>query len=194
MGCHSKLTNATTKTYKFIVDLLIEEIGFKGQIFFPFFFIFFTFIIISNLSGLVPFHHTATSHFIVAFSFSLSFFLGLWFLGFFIHKLHFFSLFFPFGSPILLAPLIVIIEIVSFFSRPISLAVRLCANMISGHVLIKILCNFSWLLIVEGLVFAILPVFILTILSFLETGIALLQSYVVTVLVIIYLKESLFLH
>jgi len=180
--------------YRFILNLLIESLGLKGQRFFPFFFTFFTFMLILNLSGLIPYHHTVSSHFVNAISFSVGLFLGLWLISFYTHKLRFFSLFFPKGSPIILAPLIIIIEFVSFLSRPVSLAVRLCANMISGHVLIKILCSFGWVLITQGLFFMLIPMIIVSVLAALEFGIGLLQSYVFTVLLTIYLKEAMYLH
>jgi len=129
--------------YDFIYDVLYSNVGLKGVKFFPFIFSLFFFILTFNLFGLFPYSFTITSQLVVMFVLAFSIFLGLFLITLFKHRLNTFALFFPTEAPIVLAFLLVPIEIVSFFSRPFSLAIRLFANMTAGHVLLKILTTFS---------------------------------------------------
>lgn len=129
--------------YELISGLLKDTLGGKGQEYFPYVFTLFSFILIANLIGLVPYSFTVTSHLIVTFTTALAIFAGMNIIGILKHRKHFLSLFFPPGSPVALAPLLVIIELVSYVFRVISLSVRLFANLMSGHTLLKILAGFS---------------------------------------------------
>lgn len=183
--------------YEFILTLVNENIGPKGQRYFPLLFTLFVFILFANLIGMVPYSFTVTSHIIVTFGLALSMFVGITILGLITFRTHFFSLFFPQGAPLALSPLIVGIEIVSYLSRPVSLSIRLCVNMMAGHALLKIIAGFAWtMLSLEGLLAltGLIPMVILVALMGLEVGIACLQAYVFTVLLSIYINEALHLH
>lgn len=183
--------------YTFILNLVSETLYNKKYRFtyFPIIFTIFTILLIANLLGLIPYSFTATSHIILTFSLSLGLFIGLIILTIFIHKLHYFSLFLPPGAPLIMSPLIVMIEIISYLSRPISLSIRLAANMIAGHMLLKILTDFIWVVTFSNLYFLIpIPLIFLLILLGLETAIAALQSYILTILFAIYLNEAYELH
>merc|ERR1712027_172456 len=125
--------------YEFVMNLVDEQIGDEGKKYFAFVFTVFTFILFTNLIGMIPYSFTATSHLIVTFSMSLSLFLGITIIGFQTHGLHFFSFLLPKGAPLALAPLLVVLELVSYCFRGVSLGVRLFANMMAGHTLVKIL-------------------------------------------------------
>lgn len=142
---------------------------------------------------MIPYSFTVTSHLIVTFSLAFALFLGLNILGIFLHRSHFLSLFFPPGAPMGLAPLLVLIEFVSYIFRVLSLSVRLFANLMSGHTLLKILASFSWLVVSFYGVF-ILPLIIIFIVTGLELAIAFLQAYIFSVLLCIYLNDAFNLH
>jgi len=128
--------------YEFVVSLVSEQIGEKGKQYFPMLFTLFAFLLCSNLIGMIPYSFTTTSHFIVTFGLSVSVFIAVTIIGFQIHGLHFFSFLLPPGAPLALAPFLVVIELVSYGFRAISLGVRLFANMMAGHTLVKILSGF----------------------------------------------------
>lgn len=183
--------------YEFVYNLVNENIGEKGNKYFPFIFILFIFILTLNLIGMIPYSFTVTSHIIVTFFLSLSIFIGVTIIGFMHHKIHFFSFFLPAGSPVLLAPFLVVIELISYTSRAFSLAIRLFANMMSGHSLLKILAGFSWTMLSAGGLFYVLqliPLIVVFLITGLEIGIAFLQAYVFVVLTCIYLNDSINLH
>eukprot|EP00128_Syssomonas_multiformis_P016731 Colp12_sorted_trinity150504_noHs@22105 len=166
--------------------------------YFPFIFTIFTFILILNLSGLVPYTFSVTAQIIIAFGLSVSIFIGILTLGFLNHGIQFFSLFFPPGAPVALAPLLVLIELVSFSVRALSLGIRLAANMLAGHLLLSILSSFGFTLLIGGsvlgLIIGLLPVLIVYILFALETATCLIQAYVFSLLTCIYLYEAIELH
>lgn len=183
--------------YEFVISLVEEQIGTKGRKFFPLIFTTFVFLLFTNLIGMIPYSFTATSHLIVTFGLSLSLFIGITIVGFQIHGLHFFSFLLPKGAPLILAPLLVVLELVSYCFRAISLGVRLFANMMAGHTLVKILSGFAWtMLSVGGLltVASIIPFAIVFALTGLEIGVACLQAYVFTILSCIYLNDAINLH
>lgn len=183
--------------YVFVLTLVIENVGIKGNKYFTLIFTLFLFILSCNLLGMIPYSFTVTSHIIVTFGLSSCIFIGVTILGFAIHKIHFFSFFLPPGSPIGMAPILVPIEVISYISRIFSLAIRLFANMMSGHSLLKILAGFGWSMFTMGGIFYVLslvPVIIVVVISGLELGIAMLQAYVFTVLTCVYLGESIHLH
>lgn len=173
--------------YTFVLNLIIEQSGVKATRFFPILFTCFNFILFSNLIGLTPWSFTITAHIALTILLSLSFFIGWIIQGLINLKLTFFRIFLPRGIPNWLAPLLIVIEILSFLIRPLSLSIRLFANMLAGHILLYILGSAT-------LILGILPAlasfsFILAFLV-LELGIALLQAYVFTILLCIYLSDS----
>jgi len=183
--------------YEFVVSLVDEQIGIKGRKFFPLIFTTFVFLLFTNLIGMIPYSFTATSHMVVTFGLSLSLFVGVTIVGFQVHGLHFFSFLLPKGAPLVLAPLLVVLELVSYCFRAVSLGVRLFANMMAGHTLVKILSGFAWTMLSVGGVLAaasIIPFAIVFALTGLEIGVACLQAYVFTILTCIYLNDAINLH
>jgi len=176
--------------YEFIANMINDNIGHKGKKFFPFIFTLFTFILFGNLLGMLPYSFTFTSHIIVTFVLAMFIFLFITLIGIFMHGFKFFGLFVPKGAPMLMLPLMIPIEIISYLSRPISLSVRLFANMMAGHTMLKIFAGFVFSL---G-IFGIAPLIIDVALTALEVLIAILQAYVFTILTCIYLNESINLH
>ena len=183
--------------YEFVVNMVEEQIGEKGRKYFTLIFTTFTLILSLNLIGLIPYSFASTSHLIVTFGMSLSLFLGITIVGLQIHGLHFFSFFLPAGAPLALAPALVIIELVSYVFRPISLGVRLGANIMAGHALLVILSGFAWTMLAAGgflAVAAIFPFAIVFAITCLEFAVAGLQAYVFTILLTIYLRDAIELH
>ncbi len=183
--------------YEFVVSLVDEQIGAKGRKYFPLIFTTFVFLLFTNLIGMVPYSFTATSHLVVTFGLSLSLFIGITIVGFQIHGLHFFSFLLPKGAPLILAPLLVVLELVSYCFRAVSLGVRLFANMMAGHTLVKILSGFAWTMLSVGgilTIASIIPFAIVFALTGLEIGVACLQAYVFTILTCIYLNDAINLH
>jgi F-type H+-transporting ATPase subunit a len=183
--------------YEFVANLIQEQIGEKGKKYFPLIFTLFSFLLFSNLIGMIPYSFTTTSHLIVTFSLSVSVFIAVTLIGFQIHGIHFFSFLLPPGAPLALAPFLVVIELVSYSFRAISLGVRLFANMMAGHTLVKILSGFAWtMLSLGGIMFFVsfIPFAVVFALTFLEVGVACLQAYVFTILTCIYLNDAIHLH
>ena len=181
--------------YKFIIDVIKQQTGYKGLKYFPLIFVIFLFILFSNLIGLLPFGFTTTGHIIITFTLALSLNLGLIILGFMKHKFKFLKLFVPSDAPKLLLPLIVVIEVVSYSLRTFSLSIRLFANMMAGHTLLHILSSFIIAFANSSFFFlAILPFVLVFAVVILEFGIAFLQAYVFVVLLCIYFNDSLNLH
>jgi len=184
--------------YEFVQNLVQEQIGEKGRIYFPIMFTTFIFLICNNLIGMIPYSFTTTSHLVVTFSLSISTFIAVTIIGFQHHGLHFFSFLLPPGAPLLLAPFLVVIELISYSFRGISLGVRLFANMMAGHTLVKILSGFAWTMMCSGntalVIAGFIPFFIVFALTFLEIGVACLQAYVFTILTCIYLNDTINLH
>ena len=183
--------------YQFVVGLVDEQIGAKGRKYFPLIFTLFLFLLSTNLIGMIPYSFTATSHLIVTFGLSLSLFIGITIVGFQTHGLHFFSFLLPKGAPLALAPFLVVLELISYAFRAVSLGVRLFANMMAGHTLVKILSGFSWTMLSVGPVLAvasIIPFAVVFALIGLEIGVACLQAYVFTILTCIYLNDAINLH
>jgi F-type H+-transporting ATPase subunit a len=168
----------------------------KGQLYFPFIFSLFIFILINNLIGLIPYSFSTTSHFILAFSWSFSIVIGTVILGISIHRLKFLGLFVPAGCPLPMLPFLVLIETISFLARNISLGLRLAANILAGHMLLFILSGFTFKIFKAGIlgILGILPLTFIIAFSFLEFGIAFIQAQVFIVLSAGYIKDSIFLH
>src|SRR6202042_3146087 len=172
--------------YATIHGIVVNQINAKkGQMYFPFIYSLFIFILINNLIGMIPYSFASTSHFIFTFSLSFSIVLGATILGFQKHGLHFFSLFVPAGCPLPLLPLLVLIEFISYLARNISLGLRLAANITAGHMLLNILSGFTYNIMTSGFVFFLLgliPLVFIIAFSGLELGIAFIQAQVFVVL------------
>ncbi len=187
----------TEELYSFILNMVIENVGKEGLKYFPLIFSLFTFILIANLLGMIPYSFTVTSHIIVTFGLSLSIFIGVTLIGFYTHKIHFFSILLPSGTPLVLSFFLVIIELISYVARAFSLAIRLFANLMSGHSLLKILAGFAWSMLSIGGIFYLLslvPLVVVFAVTGLEIGIAMLQAYVFTILTCLYLNDAIHLH
>jgi F-type H+-transporting ATPase subunit a len=184
--------------YDTITSIVVSQINIKkGQIYFPFIYALFIFILINNLIGMVPYSFASTSHFILTFSLSFTVVLGATILGFQKHGLKFFSLFVPAGCPLGLLPLLVLIEFISYLARNVSLGLRLAANILSGHMLLNILSGFTYNIMTSGFIFfflGLLPLAFIIAFSGLELGIAFIQAQVFIVLSCSYIKDGLDLH
>lgn len=176
--------------YKFILGILISQVGKKGQSYFIYISTLFFFILFSNIIGLIPNSFTVTSHIILTFMLGSTTIIGLTIIGFIKQKLYFLKLFIPRGVPILLLPLLILIEIVSYIARGFSLSIRLFANLMSGHSLIHILLFFIVKIFKFNYIIGFIGLFLISIIFLLEIGISFLQAYVFAVLVSIYLKDS----
>jgi F-type H+-transporting ATPase subunit a len=177
-------------SYVFIANLVKDTVGTEGRPYFPFIFTVFMFVLVGNLIGMVPYGFTFTSHIIVTFTMAMVVFLGVTVIALIKHKIHFFTFFMPPGVPLIMAPLLVPIEIISYLSRPMSLSVRLFANMLAGHTLLKVFAGF---VVALGL-FGVFPLAFVVVLTGLEIVIAFLQAFVFTILTCLYLNDALHLH
>nr|YP_009642647.1 ATP synthase F0 subunit 6 [Phlyctis petraea]QCI56398.1 ATP synthase F0 subunit 6 [Phlyctis petraea] len=184
--------------YATIHSIVVNQINpNKGQIYFPFIYTLFIFILINNLIGMVPYSFASTSHFILTFSISFTVVLGATILGFNKHGFKFFSLFVPAGCPLGLLPLLVLIEFISYLARNVSLGLRLSANILSGHMLLNILAGFCYNIMTSGFLFffvGLIPLAFIIAFSGLELGIAFIQAQVFVVLTSSYIKDALDLH
>jgi F-type H+-transporting ATPase subunit a len=184
--------------YATIHSIVINQINEKkGQLYFPFIYGLFMFILINNLIGMVPYSFASTSHFILTFALSFTIVLGATILGFREHGLKFFSLFVPAGCPLALLPLLVIIEFISYLARNVSLGLRLAANILSGHMLLNILSGFTYNIMNSGFIYfflALLPLAFIIAFSGLELAIAFIQAQVFVVLSCSYIKDAIDLH
>ncbi len=182
---------AVELSYEFIAGLLRDTVGAEGRKYFPIVFTLFMFVLLGNLLGMVPYSFTFTSHIVVTFAMAIVIFIFVTILGFVKHGMHFFSFFAPPGTPVVMLPLLVPIEIISYLSRPISLSVRLFANMLAGHTLIKVIAGFIPAL---GVIFGVLPLALVVALTGLEILIAFLQAYVFAILTCLYINDAIHLH
>jgi F-type H+-transporting ATPase subunit a len=176
--------------YEFVANLIRDTIGSEGRKYFPIVFTLFMFILFGNMLGMIPGAFTFTSHIAVTFAMAAVVFVAVTIIGFVKHGAHFFSFFLPKGVPIALWPLIVLIEIISYLSRPVSLAVRLFANMLAGHALLKVLAGFVPALGIAG----VLPLAVVFGLIGLEFLVAFVQAYVFTILTCVYLNDAINMH
>ncbi len=180
--------------YEFIAGMLRDNVGQAGRKYFPFIFSLFMFVLFGNLLGMIPGAFTYTSHVIVTFGMAIVVFTGVTIIGFARHGTHFLRMFFPEGAPIATAVILVPIEVISYFSRPFSLAVRLFANMTVGHIILKVMGGFVVSLGAFYVLPGIVPFAFLGAITVLEFGIALLQAYVFTILSCIYLHDAIHMH
>ncbi len=181
-------------SYEFVATTLRSSAGTEGMKFFPLVFSLFMFILAVNLIGLIPYAFTVTSHIIITVSLALLVFLTVVVYGFRKHGLHFFKLFVPSGIPIYILPLVTFIEVLSFLSRPISHSVRLFANMLAGHITLKVFGGFVVMLGSLGFLGwlgAVLPLGLTVALTALELLVAFLQAYVFAILTCIYLNDAI---
>jgi F-type H+-transporting ATPase subunit a len=191
----SRLQSAAELSYEFVASTIRSTAGAEGMKFFPFVFSIFMFVLTLNMLGLIPYAFTVTSHIIITAALAITVFLTVLIYGLWRHGLHFFNLFVPKGVPIYILPLIVAIEILSFVSRPISHSVRLFANMLAGHITLKVFAGF--IILLGGSLGAIgwagsmLPFAMVVVLFALETLVAFLQAYVFAILTCIYLNDAI---
>ena len=177
--------------YNFISKMISDTAGKKAKPYFSFIFSLFIFVLFCNMVGMLPYSFTVTSHIIVTLAFAMFIFIGVTILGFVIHGFKYLKIFVPSGVPVVLLPIIMIIEIISYLSRPVSLSVRLFANMMAGHTMLKV---FGGFVISLGLVAGWLPLTFSVALTGLEILVAFLQAYVFAILTCIYLNDALNLH
>jgi F-type H+-transporting ATPase subunit a len=181
-------------TYEFVADMVRQSAGEAGMMFFPLVFTLFSFILVLNMFGMIPGLFAVTSHIVVTVFLALVVFLTVVIYGFWHNGLRFLKLFVPSGVPIYILPLIVAIEVMSFFSRPISHSVRLFANILAGHITLKVFAGFVALLGglgIAGWIGALLPLALTVALTALELLVAFLQAYVFAILTCIYLNDAL---
>ncbi len=189
-----RLQSVSEMAYEFVASMLRDAAGAQGMRFFPFVFSLFMFVLVANLFGLFPYFFTITSHLIVTFALALLVIGTVVVYGFMKHGFGFLKLFVPHGVPGILVPLVVLIEVISFLSRPISLSVRLFANMLAGHITLKVFAGFVTSLSALGAVGvagSILPLAMTVAITALEFLVAFLQAYVFAVLTCMYLNDAL---
>ncbi len=193
-----RLQSLAESAYEFVHELVTGQVGDEGKRFFPFVFSLFMFVLLGNLLGLIPWSFTFTSHIAVTFALAAVVFILVTVVGLVIHGTHFFGYFFPEGAPKLLAPLIIPIEVISYLSRPVSLSVRLFANMVAGHVMLIVFASFVVMIGgaagILGIIGASLPLAINVALYGFELLVAFLQAYVFAILTSIYLHDAVHLH
>lgn len=177
-------------THDLVAGLVSENVGDEGRKYFPFIFSLFIFVMFGNLLGMIPYGFTFTSHIIVTFALALFIFIGVTVIGLIKHRMRFFKMFLPDGVPFYIIPIFVPIEVISYLTRPISLSVRLFANMLAGHTLMKMMAIFT----VSLGVFGFLPMLFNMVMIGFEVFVALLQAYIFTLLSCLYLNDALHLH
>jgi len=187
----SRLQLTAELFYNFIAKMISDTAGSKAKPYFPFIFTLFMFVLLCNMIGMLPYSFTVTSHIIVTLVMALFIFIAVTIIGFIKHGFKYLSIFVPSGVPVVLLPLITIIEIISYLSRPVSLSVRLFANMMAGHTMLKVFGSF---VISLGLLGGWLPLSFSVALTGLEILVAFLQAYVFAILTCIYLNDALNLH
>lgn len=181
-------------SYEFVANTIRSTAGSEGMRFFPLVFSLFMFIMVSNVVGIIPYQFTVATHLIVTAALALLVFFIVLIYGFYKNGLKFFKLFVPSGVPIYILPLVVLIEVISFFLRPVSHSVRLFANMLAGHIALKVFASFVTMLAAFGIVGwfgAVLPLGLTVALTALELLVAFLQAYVFAILTCIYLNDAI---
>ncbi len=178
-------------SYEFIAGMVRDNVGSEGRRYFPFVFSLFMFILCANMIGLIPFSFTPTSHIIVTFAMAIFVFVGVTAVAIIRHKLHFLSFFLPPGVPVVMAPVLIPIEILSYLSRPVSLSIRLFANMMAGHTMLKVFAGF---IVPLGIIGGWAPLAVDVALTGFEFLVAFLQAYVFTILTCLYLNDAIHLH
>ena len=187
----NKLQLIVELSYTFVAKMISDTAGSKAKPYFPFIFSLFMFVLFCNMVGMLPYSFTVTSHIIVTLIMALFIFIAVTIIGFIKHGFKYLSIFVPSGVPIVLLPLITVIEIISYLSRPVSLSVRLFANMMAGHTMLKV---FGGFVVSLGILGGWLPLSFSVALTGLEILVAFLQAYVFAILTCIYLNDALNLH
>ena len=187
----TRLQIFTEMSYDFIANMVRDNVGKGGKSYFPFIFTLFLFILFGNVLGMVPYNFTFTSHIIVTFGLAGFIFIGVTLIGIIKHGFNFLKFFVPSGVPVALLPILIPIELISYFVRPVSLSLRLFANMMAGHTMLKVFASFIVLL---GLIGGWAPLALVVVLTGFEIMIAVLQAYVFTILCCLYLNDALNLH
>ena len=193
----SKWSIALESFFTSINSMVRDQIGSANEIYLPLIYSLFVFIVISNLTGNIPYNYTIATSIIVSIGLSFTIFMGVTILALYRHRLHFFAFFVPSGTPLALVPLLVLIELVSYMARAVSLGVRLFANMTAGHTLLKILSTFLGQLFSSSILVSILtliPFSIFIGLIGLELAVSLIQAYVFCILTCSYIKDAVYLH
>jgi F-type H+-transporting ATPase subunit a len=185
-----RLQSIAELAYEFVAGMVEDNVGTEGREFFPLIFTIFMFVLLGNLIGLIPYTFTFTGQIVVTFALAIFVFLLVTVVAFIRHGVHFFTFFFPAGAPIIMAPILVPIEIISYLSRPLSLGIRLFANMMAGHTMMAVFAGFT---VALGL-FGFLPLAVNVALYGLEFIVATLQAYVFTILSCLYLRDAIHLH
>ncbi|MBP0494294.1 F0F1 ATP synthase subunit A [Roseomonas indoligenes] len=192
-----RLQSAAEMLYEFVEGVVVGQVGHEGRRYFPFVFALFMFVLFGNMLGLLPYAFTYTSHIAVTFGLAILVFLVTTVVALALHGRKFFGYFFPEGAPLWLAPIIIPVEVVSYISRPVSLSIRLFANMVAGHVMLKVFATFIVLigsLGAVGIFGAALPLAVNVALIGFEILVAFLQAYVFAILTSIYLHDAVHLH
>lgn len=186
----SRFQSMVEVSYEFIADMVKDNTGNAGMVYFPFIFSIFMFVLMGNLLGMVPYFFTFTSHIVVTFALAFTIFIMVTVIGFAKHGWKFLRMFCPEGVPLAVTPILVPVEIIAYLMRPITLSVRLFANMLTGHILLKLFGAFT---IAWGVV-GILPFGINVMFTGFEFFVAFIQAYIFTILTCIYLNDALHLH
>ena len=189
-----RLQSIAEMSYEFVAHTVQSSTGSEGMKFFPFVFTLFMFVLVANLIGLIPYSFTVTSQLVVTGALALTVFFVVVGYGFYRHGLHFLNLFVPKGVPSYILPAIVVIEVLSFLTRPLSHSVRLFANMLAGHITLQVFAAFIIMLAgfgVLGWFGAVLPFAMVVVLFALELLVAVLQAYVFAILTCIYLNDAI---
>jgi F-type H+-transporting ATPase subunit a len=181
-------------SYEFIAGMIRDNVGNEGKPYFPFIFSLFMFILFCNMLGMLPYSFTVTSQIVVTFGLAMVVFIGVTIIGFIKHGFGFFGFFLPNGVPGFLAPLVIPIEVLSYLIRPVSLGLRLFANLTAGHTMLKVFAGFIISLGAFYVVPGAIPFSVVVGLTVLEFAIAFLQAYVFAVLSCIYLHDAIHMH
>ena len=193
-----RLQAAAEFFYEFVANMLRENGGQHARPYFPLVFSIFMFVLFGNLLGMIPYAFTFTSHIVVTFAMAIGVFLFVTALALMKHGLHFFSFFLPHGTPLWLSPILVPVEVISYCMRPISLSVRLFANMMGGHIMLKVFAGFIVMLLGSlgfvGALLSVLPFALIVVLIAFEFLVAALQAYIFSILTCLYIHDALELH
>ncbi len=193
-----RLQSLAEMFYEFVAGLVRDNAGHDAKPYFPFVFSIFMFVLIGNMIGMIPYTFTFTSHIIVTFTLAATVFVFVTLLALIKHGLHFFTFFMPHGAPVALAPILIPIEVISYVMRPVSLSIRLFANMMAGHTMLKVFAGFTVLMIsglgALGFVTGLVPLVINVALTGFEFLVAFLQAYVFSILTCLYIRDALELH
>lgn len=186
-----RLQSMVEMSYEMVASMLRDNVGNEGRQYFPFIFTLFMFVLTCNLMGMLPYSFTVTSHIAVTFALSIFIFIAVTVIAIAKHGTKFFGFFLPHGTPWWMAPLMVFIELFAYVARPFSLSVRLAANMMAGHTMLKVIAGF---VIALGFTLGWAPIALLVVLTGFEIFVAVLQAYIFTVLTCVYLNDAIHLH